>query len=152
MTDIAEDHGIRVHETNTDSVRLWGPNGEAISDEELEQAGAEFEELGAALEGAAELLGEEDVSIEGAAELLLAEEDLSEQDEVLLSWMTSATQVLTSGAEAHEHSLAYADSGDGFGGGDALFPGGYQQIVEAVARGTDIKLSHTVSLIDYSGR
>jgi monoamine oxidase len=43
------------------------------------------------------------------------------------------------------------DDGAGEGGGDALLPGGYDQVVTAVANGLDVRLGHVVSSIDTAG-
>ena len=152
LTKLAQQHGVDVHQTNADSVRLWVPDGKPIPDGALEEAFAEFEELGDALEEIAAALEEnEDISVEEATELLLADEELSEQDELAVSWFASAFMVLSSGAEPSEHSVIYADAGEGFGGGDVLFPEGYHQLIEAVGSGTDIKLGHKVHHIHYGG-
>jgi monoamine oxidase len=43
------------------------------------------------------------------------------------------------------------DDGADEGGGDALLPGGYDQVVAAVANGLDVRLGHVVTSIDTSG-
>ena len=151
LTEIAEDESVSVHETSTDDVRLWAPNGEQIPDEDLEEAYGEFEELAGMLEEVAYELDSEDISIEEATELLLTDEELTPEDEIMLSWFASTTLVLSSGAEPSEHSLAYLGSDEGFGGGDVLFPGGYHQLIEAVGRGTDVELGTKVSHIEHGG-
>ena len=151
LTEIAEHNGVQVHATDTDSVRLWGPEGEPVPDDELEEAFGEFEELADGLEELADDLEDEDISIEEATELLLADEELSHEEEIALSWFASAFLVLASGAEPSEHSLAYLGSDEGFGGGDVLFPHGYHQLIEAVGRGTEVELGTKVSHIDYGG-
>jgi monoamine oxidase len=43
------------------------------------------------------------------------------------------------------------DSGADEAGGDALLPGGYDKVVEAVANGLDVRFGHVVSRVDTSG-
>jgi polyamine oxidase len=151
LSEIVQHERVRVHETSTDDVRLWGPSGEPISGEDLEDAYGELEELTAMLEDVVFELDGEDISVEEATELLLADEDLRPEDQIMLSWLASTLLVLSSGAEPTEHSLAYLGSDKGFSGGDVLFPGGYDQLIESVEQGTDVKLGTQVRHVEHSG-
>ncbi len=53
-------------------------------------------------------------------------------------------------ADASELSANHFDDGANESGGDAVFPGGYDAIVNAVARGTDVRLGCIVTAIDTS--
>jgi monoamine oxidase len=48
-------------------------------------------------------------------------------------------------------SALHFDDGADEGGGDALLPGGYDKVVEAVANGLDVRLGHVVASVDTSG-
>jgi monoamine oxidase len=50
-----------------------------------------------------------------------------------------------------ELSASNFDDGGREGGGDALLPGGYDKVVEAVASGLDVRLGHVVVSVDTSG-
>lgn len=52
-------------------------------------------------------------------------------------------------ADLEELSIQAFNTDDGFGGGDALFPGGYDQIVRGLARGLDIRLNTVVQRAMY---
>ena len=55
------------------------------------------------------------------------------------------------GADLADLSLEGVDGGSEYGGSDVLFPGGYGQIVEALADGLDVRLGQAVTAIDHSG-
>ena len=150
LTRLARENGVDVHPTSIENVQLFAPDGEAVPDQMLVEVVMEFEELGEALEEVAESI-DSDISVAEGIELLLADEELSAEEEIALSWLASVSLVLTSGAEPEEHSLVYADAGKSFGGGDVLFPGGYDQLVHAVASGTEVRTGHVVRHVDYSG-
>ena len=50
-----------------------------------------------------------------------------------------------------EVSLLEYDKTLGFAGHDRVFPGGYSQITDRLAEGTQIRLGHEVKQVDYSG-
>ena len=54
-------------------------------------------------------------------------------------------------SDAVDLSANHFDDGAPEAGGDALLPGGYDQVVQAVARGLDVRLGHIVTRIDTTG-
>jgi len=55
------------------------------------------------------------------------------------------------GADLADLSLETVDGGSEYGGSDVLFPGGYAQIVEALADGLEVRLRQAVTGIDHTG-
>ena len=55
-------------------------------------------------------------------------------------------------ADISDLSLASTEGGGEFDGHDVVFPGGYRQIVDILAKNLDIRLRHAVTKIDYAGR
>ncbi len=54
-------------------------------------------------------------------------------------------------ADASELSLFYFDTGElSFSGEDVLFPGGYDQIINNLAKGLDIRLGERVKTVEYN--
>ena len=51
----------------------------------------------------------------------------------------------------HELSLKHFDDNDQFNGAEHIFPGGYTQIIDALANGVDITLNTPVKSINYQG-
>lgn len=55
------------------------------------------------------------------------------------------------GGEPEELSAKYVGHESAFKGGECIFPGGYAQITDALAKGLKVKLSTEVTEIDYTG-
>lgn len=51
----------------------------------------------------------------------------------------------------HELSLKHFDDNDQFNGAEHIFPGGYSQIIDALANVVDITLNTPVKSINYQG-
>ena len=54
-------------------------------------------------------------------------------------------------SDAVDLSANHFDDGGREAGGDALLPGGYDKVVQAVARTVDVRFSHVVASVDTSG-
>jgi monoamine oxidase len=55
------------------------------------------------------------------------------------------------GADMEDLSLLSVEGGSAYDGHDAVFPGGYRQIIDALADGAATRLEQAVTEIDYSG-
>ncbi|RMH16359.1 MAG: FAD-binding protein [Acidobacteria bacterium] len=144
ISELAARFGVEVAPaTDYDDVALFD-RGRPVDLEILARYESELQELLAELERYSRGL-EEDVSIASGLAELLRDEELTPFEERLLAWFLE-TLALDAAASADERSLLYADD-EGFGGGDHLFPGGYEQIVHGLARGLEVRRGERVRRI-----
>lgn len=141
VAQLAEEEGIEVVATDYDDAVLYDQDGDEISEGART---AVAEDVEAAVAAAAEQAEdqEEDSSL---GEALAAELDQT-PGEVRLR----TDQAVVAGIE-HEYaadvddlSLFWWDEGEDDEGEDVVFPGGYQQVVEVLAEGLDVRLEHEV--------
>ncbi len=148
ITGLAAELSVATRPTDYDDVAVYDFDGSRVGESTLAEIAAAWDEVMGEVEAYGGELGE-GASIGQAVAASLAGETLSADERRALGYVRSA-MVVTAGAELEELSLRYSDDDDGFGGGDRLFPGGYDQIVTALARGLDVRLEHRVAEIRYA--
>jgi monoamine oxidase len=150
LTDLARQFAADTRETDFESVILFDRDGRRLSESEAEAINRNYEEL---LEEAQALAGRlnKDISYGEAIQRVLAGEELSAEEQRALDWAVSAA-ALEGAADLEQLSLLYSDEDEGFEGESFLFPGGYDQIVQGLARGLEIRLGQRVTRIEHSPR
>lgn len=136
------------HKTGYDDVVLYDVGGRPLTGGNAEYISEGLEWLMGELESYAESRSS-DISIGAAVSTIMAGETLSPDERRAFDYAVQSL-VVTSGAELDELSLFYVDADEGFGGDDELFLEGYDQIVQHVLRGLDIKTGQVVTGISYS--
>ena len=145
ITGLARRLGAATSPTDYDDVALYDADGSEVGMLRQLELDADFAMLTSEVEALAESLPS-DVSIASAVRRVLAGERLSSGDQRALDYFLQQL-VVTSGADLDRLSLYYADAGEGFDGGDRLFPAGYDQIVRGLARGLDVRTGHAVRTV-----
>ncbi len=84
-------------------------------------------------------------------EEMLTSGTFSEADRCYLEYLLTTEVVNEYAADLSDLSYASVDGGSGSRGGDVVFPGGYGQIVDVLARGATIRRGQAVTEIDHSG-
>jgi len=144
---LAAAKGITTQATDYESV-MYGADGQRLPDDALDELESQIADLvEAGREGSPDtdepLRTALDRAIEAAgldpSELLTIEMGITESIEH--EYATDAVNL----------SATNFDDGADETGGDALLPGGYDQVVAAVANGLDVRVGHVVSRIDTSG-
>lgn len=143
ITEIVDSLGIATRPTDYDDVALHDVDGTRLGSGRMEADYALWAEALARAEAVAEGAGR-DLAIGDALDRALAGESLSPAERRALDFQRTAL-VVTSGADLDRLSLLYAEDDEAFGGGDRLFPDGYDQVIKALARGLDIRTGHRVS-------
>ena len=92
-----------------------------------------------------------DESLQDVYDEFVAVEGLGEHDQLLLRHALNSMFEHEYAADISDLSIRTYDDGNELPGDDVVFPGGYSQIVDAVAADRDIRLEHPVAEIDYSG-
>lgn len=150
ITRLARDLGVATRPTDYDDVAIYDADGSEVGMLRQLELDAEFAMLTSEVESLSESLPS-DVSIGSAVRRVLAGERLSASDRRALDYLLQQL-VVTSGADLDRLSLWYADEGEGFDGGDRLFPDGYDQIVSGLARGLDVRTGHVVENVAHGPR
>lgn len=88
-----------------------------------------------------------DTSLQRAIDTVVPPGSLDEARRAQLDFLISSTYEQEYSGGSRELSAWSMDEGDEFGGDDALFPGGYGQIISHLARGFDIRRNHVVTSI-----
>ncbi len=149
LTELAEEYDVTT--VVDDDAWVFFDHDGSLVDAGTEAGFAEaIEELESELEWLAGRLGS-DITIQQAVDRVLEGEVLDAQERRFLN-VYLASMESASGAASHQQSLFYPESDDGFGGEDLLFPGGYGQLANGLARGLDIVRDCQVTAIDTSGK
>lgn len=150
LAQLAKQFGLKTLATDYEAFTLYDFNGEQWSDAEQEELDEWLEEL---MESAA-ALGEEldeDISVRQGLEMALEEEgeELTAEDLLALEFALNTTVEHEYAADSAKLSLWEWDEGDGFDGGDVIFPNGYDQVAQKLAEKLTIQLNQVVQKISY---
>lgn len=145
---IADQLDLKTSRTDYDNVTVFDHTGKQLDEASLEEIAESFEELIYEIEQYSETLSS-DTSIGHALNRILEKYQLTPEETYAMNYALMSV-IVDAAAELDELSLWYADQDEGFGGGDKLFPGGYDQIVSHLARQLDIQLNAIVTGIEHS--
>ncbi len=126
---------------------LYDHLGKRVTDVAVKEIFAQQELLGDEVEELAENL-KVDLSLDAAVRLVLKGEKVDDDEKRYIDLFVAGIESDT-GAEAEKLSVSYGRDDSGFRGDSHLFPAGYGQIAESLARGLDIRLSQQVAKIEY---
>jgi monoamine oxidase len=141
LTGLARDAGAKLIQTSYDAALLLGPDGAEI-DPDLEKAEAILTRAIKATEKR-----DIDVSVRAALEASPGWRQADADQRRLVQYLLNSTLEQEYGSPAHQLSAWYGQESEEFGGADALFPGGFDQITTHLARGLDIRLSAQVAQV-----
>ena len=148
ITKLAKQFGVKTVPTDDENSIMFNADGSEHSDVEWEETESLFEEI---YEEVA-LMQEEtesDTSLQDAFDAVLSEYDLSDEQIRRLNYYAYLGTSLEYGADMNDLSLWEWDQDEEFGGEEVIFPGGYNQITNGLAKGLDIRLETVVKTIRY---
>ena len=148
IVKLARQLGAEHEATDYADVALYRTDGKRMKAGTLKSLEGQWEEL----LGEVAKLGEQqdrDLSVEQAMDRVLAGEKLSKLQKSFLQWRRATLEV-TGAEDLSKTSLLGGDNNEGFGGGDRLFPGGYDQIVKGVAKDLDVRLGRLVKSVSVT--
>lgn len=90
-----------------------------------------------------------DMTLQAAFDEVLAEHDFSEEQLRRLNYYAYQGTALEYGADMKDLSLWWWDQDEEFGGEEVIFPGGYNQITDGLAKDLDIRLGEIVKVVRY---
>jgi len=138
--------GIESVPASTEDVVLHDEHGERVPAE----TAAEYAEAMDWLLGAIGDRADRPESVRAAVDAALAGEELTTSERRVLNWVL-AVLATTTGAEPSEMWVGGLFHDDGFLGTDRIFPAGYHQVVEHLAKGVDVRLGATVKAVKRGG-
>ncbi len=151
--DLAQKLKISTLPTDYDSISLYNSQGKLLTNKEKELIQNRYFKTIKQLNKLRQSMmdGEKkDISLQAAVERIIADADYSEQQLIELNHAINAEIEHEYGADIANLSSFYYDNGGEFGGEDVLFPGGYDQIIQAIAADLDIRLSQIVEKVSHN--
>ena len=150
IADLAKELGLETIKTDFSEVHLWDHDGTRVKDSTVTAIGREWAALQEEIEeGVGGRSG--DVSMQKAVELALEGKKLDQAEQRQLSWITAVLEVAAA-EDFSRLSTAYSGDDDELGGGDRLFPEGYDAIAKALAKGLDVRRKAKVRRIEHGGQ
>lgn len=148
ITKLAKQFGVKTVPTNDENSIEFAADGSELPDDEFVRMEELFEEIYEEVAGMQDST-DEDMPLQAAFDQVIASRRLSEADLRRLNYYTHLVTALEYGADAKDLSLWWWDSDEEFGGVEVIFPGGYNQITDGLAKGLDIRLGEVVEIVRY---
>jgi monoamine oxidase len=136
-----------------DHIVVHGPDGRPLSADEKLRNILMADVVRDELDALRRKVGEgDDMSMEDALCRVLTERELSDEDGRAVAWHITLSTRDDCAADAGTLSFRWWDDGyEVYGYGDSVFVHGFGALVDALARGLDIRLGHVVRAIEHGG-
>ncbi|MBC8508112.1 MAG: FAD-dependent oxidoreductase [Anaerolineales bacterium] len=151
ISKLAKDNQIEVLETDYDNHWIYGADGNELSDSEYESLDDILYSVQEYIFEAIEEL-DNDVSLQTIVENAFAEADISPAERASILYLINSVIEHDYAADSKDLSALYLDEGEEFGGEDVIFPGGYDQIINLLAEGLDIRLDEVVQNVEHGNQ
>ena len=148
ITKLAKQFGVQTVATNDENDIVFNADGSEMTDAEFEEIESLFDAIYAEVAFMQEDT-DEDMSLQQAFDIVIAENDLSTEELRGLSLYIQLATSLEYGADPKDLSLWEWDQDEEFDGEEVIFPKGYNQISDGLARGLDIRLETVVETVRY---
>ena len=146
---LARDSQIRILPTDYDNLQVYGNNGKLLGEKEIKSADSLYQRVMKQAKAMSENL-DYDISVAEAVTRIANQEKLTLQQQGILQWQLNSNILIENGTDLDKLSIWEWDEDEAFGGKDYLFPGGYDQIIQVLAKGIDVKLQQKVMAINYN--
>ncbi len=149
LTPLARAAGAQTVTTSYESGMLHidpALSTQGVADTDEDKMEALFER---AMRRAAKL--DDDVSMQAAINALVTSKPLTAKQRAQLDFHLSSHYEQEYGGSTAQMSAQTIDDNEVFPGDDALFPGGYGQIIRHLAKGLDIRLNQPVKRVAWNG-
>jgi len=148
LSALADKFGAKRVATDEDNMILYGPNGQAISDDRIEAIEAWCEKVIKRARKAANN-SDKDISMQAAIAATLDMKSLSTAERQQLDFYLNNTLEQDYAGDTSELSAQYYDDQGEFEGDSVMFVDGYKTIVSGLAKGLDIQLKQVMKQISY---
>lgn len=148
ITKLAKQFGAKIMPTDDENGIVFKADGSEMPDREFAAIEELFEEI---YEEVAEMQEDtdNDMTLQQAFDTVIARHGLSGEKLRGLNLYIHFATALEYGADPKNLSLWEWDQDEEFGGEEVIFPGGYNQITDGLARGLDIRLGTVVKIVRY---
>ncbi len=147
---LAKKNKIKTIPTDWDSYLLYSADGEEVPDRQVVKAESRFRKLMKQLDKHREEL-DKDIALRDGIDALLAKRDLSAEESCLIEWVMIGEIEHDYAANLSDMSLWWWDQDEELKGDHVVFPKGYRQIIDILAKGLDIRLNTVVEEVEYKG-
>lgn len=148
ITKLAKQFGAQTAVTDYDNALLYDFDGREMSEAEYAEIEALFESIYAEVEAMQEDT-DDDMPLQQAFDEVLLRRNLSAEELRRFGFYVQQATSLEYGADPDDLSLWEWDQDEEFGGADAVFPNGYSEITDGLAKGLDIRLGVKVAAVFY---
>jgi monoamine oxidase len=155
LTALALSLSLKTLPTKYDVATLYNARGKPLPDSvyaRLEKRLLDFTTFLKKVRTARQRLNQPDVSLLFVLERYLADGKLAEAEEAELQFALNTILEHEYAADISQLSLYHWDQDESFEGGDVLFPNGYDQIAQSLAKGLDIRTGQVVRQVAYDTR
>ncbi len=148
ITKLAKEFGVKTVPTDDENGLMFAADGSELPEDEFERMEALFDEL---YEMVVErsIMSDTDKPLQAVLDQFLSDSEYSEADLRRLNYYIHLVTALEYGADANDLSAWWWDQDEEFGGEEVIFPGGYDQITDGLAKDLDIRLGEVVKIIRY---
>jgi len=153
LMELVQQLNLKTQITDYENHWLYNSKGKLVKDGDQEELEDQLDDVLEELEQLREDMdegNEDDLSLEDALEIVLAHWKLSPSQRQMLDYAIASEIEHEYAANCRELSCYYWDEGEVFEGDDCLLPEGYDQLVQHLAEGLDIRLETVVKQVDYS--
>jgi monoamine oxidase len=145
ITELADSVDAKAVETSYENTLLHRYDGKPVSEAELEEVFKAWQELIREAEGYVEKR-DSDIAVGTVISKLVEDEKLSAEEMRLYRWIRSTAEIAAA-EDLDRMSSFFFDDDEGFGGGDWLFPGGYDQVLAPLTKDLNIRTSEVVKAV-----
>ncbi len=143
---LSDDAGASTFETDDESLIVYDENGNEIDDATLDTYYDDYNTLLEEIENYASGL-QDDETVKTAIENI----EPSWLSDLIMIYQLTSYMEFDSGGDITELSAKYWQNDKKFPGKDVLFPNGYDELINHLAEGLDIRTGQIAEEIDYSG-
>jgi monoamine oxidase len=146
MTDLARDAGVRTVPSDYDNSIVYNRFGDELDDAEWELLEAYYEEMNGIIAQAQDT-AVRDMPLYTPLATAMADAELDEEEQLLANYMINSEIEHEYAGAAQDLSLLHFNDEDDMPGHDVVFPQGYGQLIDWVARGLDVRLQQVVQAV-----
>ena len=148
ITKLAKQFSVQTAVTDYDNALLYDFDGREMSDAEYAEIEDLFESIYAEVADMQENT-DDDMPLQQAFDEALSSRSLSPEELRRFGFYVQQVTSLEYGADPVDLSLWEWDQDEEFGGEDVVFPNGYNQITDGLAKGLDNRLGVKVTAVSY---
>ena len=147
LMEIAKRSAARPVVTDDDSIKVFDAKAKAVSEDKLDRAETDYDEL-------LELIEEKTAKLDDDITLAAAihEHRAKAVKDPLMVWLLGKRMEWEAGGPIEELSAWEWHGGEAFSGGDAVIPQGFDSLVNYLAQGIDVRLKQQVTHIAHDSK